>query len=79
MNTEELATELIRFFLTSYPEIIAEDKNAAASDDPYAILESYTRRRNCMGKGGSMDTEKGAVLLLDDFRNGKLGRITLEE
>lgn len=79
LNTEELATELIRFFLTSYPEIIAEDKNAAASDDPYAILESYTRRRNCMGKGGSMDTEKGAVLLLDDFRNGKLGRITLEE
>ncbi len=42
------------------------------------ILEDIGRVRGCLMKGGQCDTEKAAGLMLDDFRSGKLGRITLE-
>lgn len=79
LNTEELATELIRFFDRAYPQLLEKDQQAAGSKDPFVVLESYARRRNCLGKGGALDTEKAALLLLEEFRNGRLGRITLEE
>ena len=37
------------------------------------------RQRSCLAKGGELDLPKAARLLLDDFRSGRLGRITLEE
>ena len=42
------------------------------------MLAGIARSRNCLLKGSELDTEKAALLLLDDFRNGKLGRLTLE-
>ena len=43
------------------------------------ILEEIARVRACLLKGGDLDVSRAAGLLLDDFRAGKLGRITLEE
>ena len=42
------------------------------------ILEDIARVRGCLIKGGQSDWQKASDLLLDDFRSGRLGRITLE-
>ncbi|MDD4694779.1 MAG: ribosome biogenesis GTPase YlqF, partial [Firmicutes bacterium] len=47
-------------------------------DDPFAILEEIGRKRGCLLSGGVIDREKAAFLLLKDFREGGLGRFSLE-
>ena len=42
------------------------------------VLEAVANNRGCRKKGDELDYEKAAFLLLDDFRNGRLGRITIE-
>ena len=46
--------------------------------EPYQVLEQIARVRSCLLKGNELDLKKAANLFLDDFRSGKLGRITLE-
>ena len=48
------------------------------SDDKFEVLEKIAQSRHCLVRGNEFDTEKAAAILLDDFRNGRLGRITLE-
>ena len=45
----------------------------------YDILQFIAKSRGCLKKGEELDTEKAAYLLMDDFRAGRLGRISLEE
>ena len=78
LNTEELAAELIKFLNANYPGVLEEKYGVEPSDDAYVLLAGIARSRNCLLKGSELDTEKAALLLLDDFRNGKLGRLTLE-
>ena len=78
LNTEELAAELIKFLNANYPGALEEKYSVEPSDDAYVMLAGIARSRNCLLKGSELDTEKAALLLLDDFRNGKLGRLTLE-
>ncbi len=56
------------------------DEDAARDDGggAFRILEQIARARACLLKGGACDHERAAGLLLDDFRSGRLGRITLE-
>ena len=42
------------------------------------MLQEIAEKKHCLTKGGELDLEKAAVLFLDDFRSGKLGRLTLE-
>ena len=76
--TEELAAELIRFLNASYPGVLEEKYSIEAGEDPYEELRLIAESRHCLLKGSGLDTEKAAGILLDDFRNGRLGRITLE-
>lgn len=46
--------------------------------DPYATLEMIGRSRGCLAKGGTVDLDKTARLFVEDYRSGRLGRITLE-
>lgn len=78
LNTEELAAELIKFLNANYPGVLEEKYSVEPSDDAYVMLAGIARSRNCLLKGSELDMEKAALLLLDDFRNGKLGRLTLE-
>ena len=52
--------------------------NTEVKPKPYQMLEQIARSRHCLLRGNELDTEKAAILLLDDFRNGRLGRLTLE-
>lgn len=78
LQTEELAAELIHFLRTAYPEVLADKYDIEMDEDDYVVLNLIAKSRNCIVRGNELDTEKAALLLLDDFRNGKLGRLTLE-
>ncbi len=78
LNIEELAAEMIQFMKKHYTGVLAEKYNIEEVDDPYQCLAGIAKSRHCLLKGNEFDTEKAATILADDFRNGKLGRITLE-
>ncbi len=46
--------------------------------DAYALLELVGRRRGMLVSGGEVNTERAAITVLDEFRSGKMGRLTLE-
>lgn len=78
LNTEELAMELIGFLKQSYPGILKEKYQIEEAEDDFACLRNIAESRHCLVKGSELDTEKAARLMMDDFRNGRLGKITLE-
>lgn len=78
LQTEELAAELIQVLDKRYPGVVEEKYTVSASEDAYETLDNIARSRHCLVRGSELDTEKAAGILLDDFRNGRLGRITLE-
>ena len=78
LNTEELALELIRRLAAGYPNVLEERYGVRGSLEELKILEEIARSRNCLARGGELSYEKAAGILLDDFRSGKLGRISLE-
>ena len=78
LQTEELAAELIRFLEADYPGVLENKYNITADPDPYVMLGRIAESRHCLVRGNELDTEKAAMLLMDDFREGKLGRLTLE-
>ncbi len=49
-----------------------------AESSPYALLELIGKKRGMLISGGEIDIDRAAVMLLDEFRSGKIGRITLE-
>ncbi len=78
LNVEELAMELSGFLTKKYPGVLASKYAIEESKDKYECLKNIAKSRHCLLKGNELDTEKAARLLLDDFRNGRIGKITLE-
>lgn len=79
LNGEELALELIHFLKEKYPGTLTERYALQEGESEDAVLlQELARHRGCLKKGGETDTLKAAGILLDEFRSGKLGRITLE-
>ncbi len=76
---EEVATFLGGILLERYPALLAARYRVdpVQLDGP-ALLEAVGRRRGCLVKGGGLDLEKAALILLQDYRDGVLGRISLE-
>ncbi len=79
LNTEELALEFIKFMGGEYPGVLEEKYQIPFWGDCFEALRGIAESRHCLVRGNELDTEKAASLLLDDFRNGRLGRITLEK
>lgn len=77
LNRDELATELLRFLMAHYPDSLKE-RYQMEDQDAAQALRQIAKIRGCLMKGGEPDLSKAAGLLIDDFRSGKLGRITLE-
>ena len=80
LNLEELAAELGAFLLERFPETLTAryGMTISESDGKEAVLSGIADARGCLMKGGEPDLKKAASFLLDDFRRGRLGRITLE-
>ena len=78
LQTEELAAELVKFLKEYYPGVLEEKYDIPEVQDTYKCLADIAKSRHCLVRGSELDTEKAASILLDDFRGGRLGRITLE-
>lgn len=81
MNIEELSLELIKVLQGRYRGMLESYYSAGIdeSDTPIAILEKIARVRGCLKAGGELDYLKAANMLLENYRNGKIGKISLEE
>ena len=78
LNIDELSLELIKILLSDYPTVLKERYGVEEDAEPPVILGQIAENRKCISKGGELDYSKAAALLIDEFRSGKLGQITLE-
>ena len=79
IDINELSYKLIDFLNENYPEVLKDRFDIEAKDmKNHEILEAIAIKRNYLLKGSAPDVDKMAGILLDEFRNGKLGRITIE-
>lgn len=79
LNKDDLACRCIRILKERYPGMVSQRFGLETEDkEPAAILEDVARLRSCLMKGGELDIARAAAMVLDDFRSGKLGRVTLE-
>lgn len=74
----DLCLELMKFLDFKYPEVLSKEYDVESLDDKAKMLENIAIVRGCKKKGDEPDLEKAAALILENFRNGKLGLITLE-
>ena len=81
IDIEELACKLFELLNRHYPQTLKERyKLEAPLDTPgYALMEEAGRKRGFLLARGEINTERMAKVLLDEYRAGKLGRLTLEE
>ncbi len=84
LNTEELACYLLGVLRRDYPQALAQRYKLREGDlseekDDYELLSTVAARRGMLLPGAVADTERAAIMLLDEFRGCKLGRISLEE
>ena len=81
LQMTELAADLITYLLKYYPEELADRYQMENLDDmstPLSVLMHVCENRKCYKKGQEADFEKASSLVMDDFRSGRIGRITLE-
>lgn len=78
LNMEELALELISYLCKNYPGALEKRYNIAEEGLPVEILGEIARVRGCLKKGEELDYTKATGILFEEFRSGKIGRITLE-
>lgn len=87
----EVAYHLVKFLLENHREVLLEKykleesyvENILSRDFPeneniYEIMLEMGKKRGCLISGGNVDEEKIAKIILDEFKNGKLGKITIE-
>lgn len=80
IDTEELACHLMELFRRYYPHILTERYKIEIREDipGYELLEEAGRKRGYLLARGEINTERMAKVLLDEYRAGKLGRLTFE-
>lgn len=78
LNVTDLAYELIAFLQENWKGILKKRYEIDETADCLNLLSQIAEKRSCKLKGDVLDLEKAASILLDDFRSGKLGKITLE-
>lgn len=80
IHLDELAVELIQFLRGAYPGFLEKryDIQILGEQGAYEILETICIQKKCLLKGEKPDIMKAASMVVEDFRSGRLGRITLE-
>ncbi|WP_147564541.1 ribosome biogenesis GTPase YlqF [Clostridium tyrobutyricum] len=79
MDTEELAVHLIEVLSSNYPDkLIERYKLDSLSDNAIDIIDNIAKKRGAIIKGGNIDYNRVSNMILDEFRSGKIGTISLE-
>ena len=81
LDMEEMACELLGILSQNYRELLTAryKLNDDLPEDNWELLQLVARKRGMLVSGGEVDTERAAIMLLDEYRGGKLCRITLED
>ncbi len=77
-NIYELSLLLLDYLIKNYPDAVAEFYDIENSDSNNELLERIAIKRGCLKSGAEYDLDKAAKCLVDDFRNGRIGKISLE-
>lgn len=75
---DELACDLIRCLQQLYPQALAQRYAIDGTGEAPQVLARVAESRGCYSRGQELDLEKAASILMEDFRSGRLGRLTLE-
>lgn len=78
LHADELAVAILTYLQKNYPGKIRERYETEESEDAYAMLREISIQRKCFLKGEEPDLLRASRIIVDDFRGGRLGRITLE-
>lgn len=91
LQKTEIAYNLVKFLVNDYREVLCEkykidnyfiedtlSRDLPENEKIYEIMLEIGKKRGCLISGGRVDDEKTSKIILDDFKNGKLGRITIE-
>ena len=78
LNIEELALWLLEKLKKDYPGFLEKRYGVSEEGSPLETLEAIAKARGCLKRGEELDYVKASGLIFDDFRGGKIGRITLE-
>lgn len=78
LNLEELSLELLDYIRTNYPGLLNTRYGIEEEGTPVSLLEAVADKRKCQIRGQEIDYAKAAGIVMEEFRNGKIGRITLE-
>lgn len=81
LDIQELAVSLLSVMQKNYLDRLEQRYKVAGVQDvqePYELLEMIAAKRGMLLRKGEYDTERAAVMLLDEYRSGKLGKITLD-
>ena len=78
LHVDELAVALIQNLKNSYLDLLEKRYDITIDEDAYDTLKKVAIARKCLQKGELPDVDRASSMLLEDFRSGKLGRITLE-
>lgn len=78
LNTEELALETLGYIKEAYPGLLHARYGIEERGERLGMLEDIAAVRKCVVKGGGPDYQKAAAIVLEEFRSGKIGRISLE-
>ena len=78
LNLEELSLELLDYIRINYPGMLNARYGIEEEGAPVSLLEAVADKRKCLIRGQEIDYAKAAGIVMEEFRNGKTGRITLE-
>ena len=81
LDIEEMACLLLDTLSRGYPDLLVERyklREEDLSQDGWDLLQTVGRKRGMLVRGGEIDTERAAIMLLDEYRGGKIGKLTLE-
>ncbi len=79
LDKNELALEFLKTMVNIYPKMLEERYKIDASKEPLEIYEQICKNRGFLLRGGDFDYDRGAATILDDFRKGRTGDITLDK
>lgn len=80
LNIDELSLEMISYLKEQYPGALAARYHISEDfEKPVEILAEIAKSRNCVQKGNEIDYSKAAGIVMDEFRSGAIGKITLEQ
>lgn len=80
VDIETLCLDLLGYMIKQYPERLCEryKLDSVEGMEPLAVMERIAKKRGMMMRGGEYDYERVSVMIMDEYRAGKLGRITLD-